>query len=428
MKTAGTFKRQGVLLVLMLALSTVHAAPMDLVNAAKKQDFETVRTLLSQEIDIDEAQGDGTTALAWTVYWDDLETARHLIDAGADVNLGNYLGVSPLMLAVRNRNPDIVAALLEAGADPNQAMWSGETVLMTAARIGGTEIVTLLLDHGAAINTQDPRRGQSALMWAISYDHPNVARVLIERGANVNLRTTKLVEPEDYTPMLMEGFGSNVSAIAKGGYTALMFAARQGDWESASLILDKGAEIDEVSVEDGPALVIATAWGHPDLAMDLLERGADPNIPDANGMTALHFTMRDGLKVLLGLQLVKEKQVCGFTAGIACKDMADLTDAEQAMLDDPASNLGIIEGETRQIDYQGYNRKMLPGDNMHDLAEALLARGADVNAAMKYPPRTCELNISPGSTSPMPPHYFLPPLHRIDLPWRSCWNTAPIQE
>jgi ankyrin repeat protein len=280
----------------------------------------------------------------------------------------------------------MMASLLEVGADPNGVMWSGETVLMSAAMTGGTESITLLLDHGAELNIQEPRRGQSALMWAISYGHPDVARVLIDRGTNVNLRTTQLVEPDGYTPMLMEGFGGNVSAIAKGGYTALMFAARQGDISSASLILDHGADIDAVSIEDGPALVIAVAWGHDELAMSLLERGADPNIADANGMTALHFTMRDGLKVLLGLNLVKEKQVCGFTAGVPCKDMAILTDAELAMIDDPGFNLKVIEGNTKQIDYQGYNRKMLPGDTMHELAEALLARGADVNAAMKYPP------------------------------------------
>jgi ankyrin repeat protein len=386
MKTVGIYKGEGLLLVLLFVWGIVHAEPMDLVNAAKKQDFDTVRSLLTEEININEAQGDGTTALAWTVYWDDLDTAKRLVDEGADVNLANYLGVSPLILAARNQSPEMMAALLEVGADPNQATWSGETVLMSTARTGGTKNITLLLDHGAEINMQEPRRGQTALMWAISYGHPDVARVLIERGADINSRTTQLVDTEDYSPMLMEGFGGNVSAIAKGGYTALMFAARQGDIASASLILDRGAEIDAVSVEDGSALVIAVAWGHDDLAMALLERGADPNIEDANGMTALHFTMRDGLKVLLGLNLVKEKQVCGFTAGVPCKDMAILTDAELAMIDDPAFNLKIIEGKTKQIDYQGYNRKMLPGDTMHELAEALLARGADVNAAMKYPP------------------------------------------
>jgi uncharacterized protein len=386
MNIARLFKGQHLFFVLCFAWASSHAAPMDLVTAAKKQDWQTVRSLLTNENSINEAQGDGTTALAWTVYWDNLDTAKQLIDAGADVNAGNYLGVTPLILAARNNNPHIIAALLEAGADPNQATWSGETVLMTAARTGGTQSITHLLDHGAAINTQEVRRGQTALMWAISYDHPNVAKVLIDRGANVNLRTKQLAEPEEFSPMLMEGFGSNVTAIAKGGYSALMFAARQGDRVSASLILNKGVDVNEVSVEDGPALVIATAWGHADLAMDLLEWGADPNITDANGMTALHFTMRDGLKVLLGLSLIKDKQVCGFTEGVPCKDMAILNDEELAMIDDPRSNLEVIEGETKQIDYQGYNRKMLPGDNMHELAEALLARGADVNVAMKYPP------------------------------------------
>ena len=102
MKTAGTNIGQGLLLVLLLACGIAHANPMDLVNAAKKQDWQTVRTLLTEEININEAQGDGTTALAWTVYWDDLETAKRLIDAGADVNIGNDLFVLGNLVFFRN--------------------------------------------------------------------------------------------------------------------------------------------------------------------------------------------------------------------------------------------------------------------------------------------------------------------------------------
>lgn len=128
MNIARLLKGQHLFFVLLFAWVSSHAAPMDLINAAKKQDWQTVRSLLTDETIINEAQGDGTTVLAWTVYWDNLETAKQLIDAGADVNAGNYLGVTPLILAARNQNPDIIAALLDAGADPNQATWSGETL------------------------------------------------------------------------------------------------------------------------------------------------------------------------------------------------------------------------------------------------------------------------------------------------------------
>lgn len=378
---------RGLLTVLLIGINTlvdVHAGT--LVDAAKKQDWMTVQTLLKQERDVNQPQGDGTTALAWAVYWDHRDTVESLVRAKANVNASNYIGVTPLILAVRNRNPVIAGLLLQAGADPNKATWSGETALMTAARVGVIETIKLLLDHGADIHAQDPRRGQTALMWAISFGHPAAARVLIERGADISARTIRLKEAEEYTPMLMEGYGGSVTGIAQGGYTPLMFAARVGDLATAKLLLDRGADINTAAVEDGTPLVIASAWGHEDLALLLLDEGADPNIPDANGMTALHYAMREGLKTLLGYDLVVTTHVCGFKSVNPCKPMQALSDQDRTALKDPASGLYVVEGEQKNIDYDGRNRVILPGRNMHELAEALLAHGADVNAAIKYPP------------------------------------------
>jgi ankyrin repeat protein len=111
-------------------------------------------------------------------------------------------------------------------------------------------------------------------------------------------------------------------------------------------------------------------------------------------MTALHYSMREGLKLLLGYKLVSKKLVCGF-AGSSCKPLEALTVAEQAMLEDPASPLRVVEGDLQNIDYDDRARVILPGRNMHELAEALLARGADVNAAIKYPPAQVRLDYLP---------------------------------
>jgi uncharacterized protein len=386
MKSTGRWLGRGLLLVLFVATGIAESQTLPLVDAAKKQEWETVQSLIDQKADVNLAQTDGTTALAWAVYWDDLKTAERLVRAGADVNTGNYIGVSPLILAINNRNPDMVAALLKAGADPNQAMWSGQTPLMTAARTGVAEIVTSLLDRGADINAREPRRQQSALMWAISFGHPDTARMLIERGADVSARTIKLAEKEDYTPMLMRGYGANVEGVAQGGYTPLMFAAKVGDMATARLLLDQGAGINDVSVEDGPALVIASARGYEDMAMKLLELGADPNIPEASGMTALHYAMRDGLKTLLGYANVAAARICGFDWDTLCKYVDIFTEEEKAALFSTSEGLYIVEGESDSYEYERQNRMILPGANMYELAEDLLARGADVNAAMKYPP------------------------------------------
>ena len=82
-----------------------------LVEAVKQQDKQTVRSLLSQHIDVNAASPDGATALHWAAHWDDLETAEALIRAGADVNAVNDLAVTPLALACSNGNAALGGSL-----------------------------------------------------------------------------------------------------------------------------------------------------------------------------------------------------------------------------------------------------------------------------------------------------------------------------
>ena len=382
---------------LSLCLGQVSvSADQALPEAAKKQDWKIVTAKLTQKLDINERQADGTTALAWAVYWDNLDVVKKLLTANADVNIANDIGITPLMLAIRNRNTDMVSLLLRAGAKTEMAMWTGETPLMTAIRTGQYEPVELLIDFGADLDAREPRRGQTALMWAISFRHPRIALLLIESGANVNTKTFKLKEQQEYEPMVLEGYVASVVSVPQGGYTPLMFAARNGDLQTASLLIKNGANLNDISAEEGSALVIASARGHEKLAFFLLEEGADPNIADANGMTPLHYSIRDGLKLLHGYEITTSTMVCGYVERAFCKPLEATPDHEKALLTGIGRNesdnvLGIYIQEVRPSNREEF----LSGRNMHDLAEALLARGADVNAEMKYPPPALRLTRRP---------------------------------
>jgi len=373
-------KSVAALLVLTLQTVSVQAATeLSLVDAAKAQDWAEVQALLkSGQADVNAAQPDGATALAWSAYWDEVKSAKRLLRSGADANAANDYGITPLILACQNRSLRMVEALLDSGADPNSALWSGVTPLMATAKSGNADIVRALIDAEADVNVSEPRRGQSALMWAISFGHPDVARVLIEAGADVTARTTKL--NEDFRPMQLEAYTKSVSGTAQGGYTALMFAARQGDLATARLLLARGADVNAISGADGSALVIASAAGHEDLSLLLLDAGADPASADAGGVTALHYALRDGLKVLHGYNIAEGAVVCNFGGDpTRCKPLAVLSDDELVFFTDQKSDLYLKDEE---ID----PREPLPGRNMHRLADALLAAGADSNAAMIYPP------------------------------------------
>lgn len=247
-----------------------------LAEAAKNQNHEAVRSLLKQHVDVNTPQTDGATALAWAAHWDDMETADLLIRAGANVNAANTYGVTPLSLACTNENAAMVQKLLNAGANPNGSP-AGTPPLMTAARTGNVEIVQALLAHGADVNAKESARGQTALMWAMAERHPELARVLIERKAEVNARSTS-------------------------GFTPLLFAARQGDVESARILLEAGAKVNDAAPEEGSPLVVATYSGHEQLALFLLEKGADANAADAYGITALHYALLKGLARVSGVR------------------------------------------------------------------------------------------------------------------------------
>ncbi len=369
-------------LLFSIAVFTSAAEPdLQLIEAAKNQEWENLRSLLETEaVEVNTTQPDGTTALAWTVYWDHVDTIKYLLAGGADPNIANDYGVSPLIQAIQNRSNTAVKMLLGSGTNPNATRWDGVTPLMMAAKIGVTEVIESLLAHHADINAKEPRRGQNALMWAISFGQPSAARILIENGADISTRT-KMLDEDGFTPMVLEGFNrDNVSVTPEGGYTPLMFAARAGDLDTATLLLSRGANVNEVHSAEATALVIAAEAGHEDVAIYLLEHGAEPNQADDNGMTALHYAMRDGLKVVHGVSVTNATQMCGFgedAVRLRCKPLEVATEEEIAEMNQPNSRIFIVEDA---------GIEPLPGRNMLKLAEALLTRGVDPNARMKHPP------------------------------------------
>ena len=291
--------RSGVRVSLGLVLALTGFAGTDndlaLVSAAKKQDSSAVRALLKRGADVNATQPDGASALHWAAYWDDHDTADLLIRAGARVNAQNALGATPLWVSCTHASATMIARLLKAGADPNAALPGGETPLMTAARAGGADAVKLLLAHGAIVNAEDHARGQTALMWAVAQQHPDVVQLLIDHGANVHARSlTRSVVVNvgadggdaDFNP-------KEVVEEKRGGFTPLLFATRQGDIESARLLLAAGANVNDAAPTGTSVLVVAAHSGHSALAAFLLEKGADPNAAGA-GYTALHIAILRG--------------------------------------------------------------------------------------------------------------------------------------
>src|SRR5678815_5511372 len=111
----------------------------------------------------------------------------------------------------------MVEILLKAGADPKHAHTEGETPLMAASRAGSVPAVRLLLDRGADPNAADAFQQETALMWASAEGHVDVVDVLLNAGADPNRKA-------HVNPITSRRNADHPT----GGFTALMWAARNG--------------------------------------------------------------------------------------------------------------------------------------------------------------------------------------------------------
>jgi len=183
-----------------LASIFVSADGPSVADAAMSGDRAEVRSLLSKGADVNEAQGDGMTALHWAARKGDVELVRMLIAAGANVRAKTRLAAyTPLLMASQLGHAPSIEALIGAGADPNVAAESGVTALMLASASGQADAVTALLAHGADVNAAEPTHGETALMFAAAKERDDALRVLINAKANVNA-VTKVVSLKTAPP------------------------------------------------------------------------------------------------------------------------------------------------------------------------------------------------------------------------------------
>ncbi len=310
--------------LLMATLASAAPADTRLVEAVKARDASTARALITQGVDVNAADGDGSTALHWAASNGDAALADALLKAGASVKAVTRIGgMSPLFLAAKAGNAQIVGALLKAGASATESNTNGTTVLMTAASSGNGPTVALLLDAGADPNAKDVTNGQTALMFAAARNSADAVKLLLAKKADPSA-TTKVVTlkrvrvdangdplPEaeakaaaeqeklpgvgfnrDGTPIQRSNDERVFGATVVGGMTALHFAAREGHFDAVRALLDGGADVNLVSGgEQTSPMVEAIINGHLDLAKYLLDHGADPKIANIDRLTALYATI-----------------------------------------------------------------------------------------------------------------------------------------
>ena len=305
MTRTGVCLRVSAVAGLLLAIgmpSAAGAADRDtrLADAAMTRDMAAVRSLLQlRGVDVNAPGRDGTPALHWAVRVNDLDTTSALLRAGADPKLITRYGVTPMSLAASSGNAAMVKLLLESGADANTPDGAGDTPLMMAAQVGSLDTVQALLASGATLDARDKTFQQTALMVAVRANHPGLVQFFIAQGAAVDTQTRTGETPRWVLPNSVPGFGHGIGIVRgglpergsryliPGAMTPLMYAARDGRLESARLLLDAGATIDQTDANAITPLIAAIANNHADVARLFIDRGANVNAVDWYGRTPL---------------------------------------------------------------------------------------------------------------------------------------------
>ena len=171
------------------------------------------------------------------------------------------------LAAARSGNAKTFKEFIELGASPNTRNRIGDSLLMTAIKNGQMDILMLLIERGADVNLANVAR-VTPLMAAAYYGRPAMARILIDKKADVN-------------------------AVDQMQKTAMVYAAGTGQTDIVIMLLKTGATsgitVNTVYPNGLTALMWAGASGHLATVQALLDQGADVNMVDNRGKTALQM-------------------------------------------------------------------------------------------------------------------------------------------
>ena len=267
--------------------------------------------LLDHGANIDETNQSGNTPLLEAISRCNTKIALSLVKSGACVNVkgAGAAGESPLTVAVKRGLRDVVGVLVDNGADINfQNSRHGATPLFLAIEAGHMDMVQYLIDQGADVNIVSDNK-TSPLLLAVMKNRISLADTLIEKGADLESDTWDgstilmyaiMCNMYDFAIKLLH-LGANVNAVSAKGDNPLILAAEYGcDAMLFQFLTLQGskwrADLNAKNFNGDTALLMAIKKGHCRLAECLIKRrGIAVDVVDANtGDTALTLAVKAG--------------------------------------------------------------------------------------------------------------------------------------
>ncbi len=219
----------------------------------------------------------------WAIERGEYEIAEALLAKKANVNATNEFGVNPLTIAARQSNARFVKMLLDAGAKVDSRNPDGETALMMAITGSDVSLVQMLVNAGANVNTIEEFHRQTPLMYAAASNRnaAQMVKILLSKGADVKPRALYTDWPSQVTSEPRTQYRS------VGGLNALLYAARGGCYQCVDDLIAAGADVNVPTPEGVTPLMTALDNQHNEVARLLMDKGANLNVWDWWGRTAL---------------------------------------------------------------------------------------------------------------------------------------------
>ena len=269
-----------------------------LTLAASFGHTETVRYLVTvPEVDVNHSGDDSLTALHIAAQENHPEVAEVLIDAGADIEVKHNNGRSPLFQASEFGNLRVLKVLVKAGAEVCVADNEGDTCLTLAAYFGHTETVRYLVGLPEVDVNHSEEDNFTALHFAAQENHPEVVKVLIDAGADIEVKGVNEESPVllasqegalDVVKVLVKA-GAEVCVTDNDGDTCLMHAVRFGHTETArALLCMPEVDVNQSADNTWTALHTAVFKKHSSVVQVLIDAGADIEAKDEEGRSPLH--------------------------------------------------------------------------------------------------------------------------------------------
>lgn len=273
-----------------------------LIHAVTNGNMDIIDLLLKNGAETDIVSNTGWTPLMFASYYGNYEVVDLLLNKGVDVSVINSKGRTALTLAVEKGKLDIVKLLLKKGLDINNKDTEGLTPLMLAAHFGHYEVAEFLLNNGVDMYAKD-NLDWTPIIFAAANGHVNIAKLLVEKGVNIDGEyqdsKTVLMWAADNGYLNIVDFlinaGADVNATGVGGWTAMMDAIFRGNYEVVELLLNNGADFSagEDAIGQTP-LMLASVYGHVNIAKLLINAGTDINARDKYGWTSMMRAAGEG--------------------------------------------------------------------------------------------------------------------------------------